>query len=154
MEVELGKNYSLNELVEAFGPEWRQVLGLHRIPIVKNKPEIFSFDDFNDKDKEIYLKILSCVTEHNNEPISVYAYGSRITGTWKTREEAEQMSVKYGLKRVKYSDYDFVTDAKVLPPNSDISQCVGEGVVVDGFKVANLDDTSKLFSRKVLVYRK
>jgi hypothetical protein len=114
--LEQYKNYKIAELYNIFGVDWRYKLGLCEVPKVFNKPIITEFNNFNNDTKLKYIKIAKCIKQANHkENIKVWATGSRIHGCWKTDEEAELSAKKYNHLKPKYSDYDFITDAKVIP---------------------------------------
>jgi len=133
--IEKHRNYTIRELKELFGPNWREALGIPYQPVIQNKPIINFFEEFDDETKEIYLTIYNLIKSKNiNRNINVWATGSRVKGTWKTKEEAEEYAVTYKC-RVKYSDYDYHTDALVRPTkqefeeilNVSVDQAGGEG---------------------------
>lgn len=132
--INLKQNYNIQELAELYGSFWAQDLGLYSMPKKKNKSEIFTFEDFDKQTQEIYKKIYFFIIEKNlNSSINMWAIGSRILGTWRTREESNQLAEDYKLKKVKYSDYDFLTDASYLPSNKEIELFIGDNdVKVDG----------------------
>ena len=116
MELELHKTYTASELYNIYGYDWANILQLSSIPKVFNKPVINTFNDFDEDTKQKYILIAKAIKEANpNTEINVWAAGSRIYGSWKTKEEAEERAKKYNKSKPKYSDYDFITDAKVLP---------------------------------------
>jgi hypothetical protein len=88
------------------------------ILFVNNKPIINSFSEFDTQTKNIYLQIYSVLSAYNTEPFQLYATGSRINGTWKTNQEVDDFAANHG-GIAKYSDYDFVTTAKIIPPYSE-----------------------------------
>lgn len=133
--IEKHRNYTVRELKELFGPNWREALGIPYQPVIQNHPVINSFEEFDDETKEIYLTIYNLIKSKNpTRNINVWATGSRVKGTWKTKEEAEEYAVTYKC-RVKYSDYDYHTDALVRPTkqefqealNVPVDQAGGEG---------------------------
>jgi len=133
--IQKHRNYTVAELKQMFGPNWRDELGIPRQPVIQNHPIINSFGEFDDETKEIYLTIYNLIKSKNiNRNINVWATGSRVKGTWKTKEEAEEYAVTYKC-RVKYSDYDYHTDALVKPTkqefqevlNVPVDQAGGEG---------------------------
>lgn len=150
MVIELKVNYSVNDLAGMYGDLWAQHLGLCPVPKEKNKPEIFVFDDFDHSTQQVYKKILCFLLNKNaNKDFNVWAVGSRISGTWKTREEAEYLCNKYNIKNIKYSDYDFLTDAEFLPSNAEIKKYINEEyVAVDGLKYSEIPNI-----RKVLIIK-
>ena len=114
--IEKHKNYTTAELYDMFGVDWQFKLGLKSIPKIFNKPIITNFEDFDEDTKIKYIEVAKCIKKENlNENIQVWATGSRIHGCWKTDEEAEQLAKEYNHTKPKYSDYDFITDAKVTP---------------------------------------
>jgi hypothetical protein len=115
-EIVKHKNYTPAELYNMFGVDWRFKLGLKSIPKIFNKPVISKFEDFDEDTKTKYIEVAKCIKQANpNESVQVWATGSRIHGCWRTDEEAEQLAKEYNHKRPKYSDYDFITDAKIIP---------------------------------------
>lgn len=146
--INLKKNYSISELTEIYGPLWAQHLGLYSVPKNKNKKEIFVFEDFDTITKSIYKKIFYYIFNKNScKKINMWAVGSRVLGTWKTKEEAEELSKIYNLKKIKYSDYDFITDAELLPSNKEIQDYLYEyDLLVDGIKLSVIPN-----ARKVLI---
>lgn len=116
MVLELHKNYAVSELYNLFGSDWANILMLKSIPKVFNKPVINTFNDFDEDTKQKYILIAKTIKEANpNTEIDVWATGSRIDGSWKTKEEAEERAKEYNRLKPKYSDYDFITDAEVIP---------------------------------------
>lgn len=116
MILELHKNYTVSELYNIFGSDWANILQLGSIPKVFNKPIINTFNDFDEDTKQKYILVAKAIKEANpNTEINVWATGSRIDGSWKTKEEAEERAKEYNKPKPKYSDYDFITDAPVIP---------------------------------------
>jgi hypothetical protein len=147
--MEIGKNYTEKELFDIYGPFWMKKLNLSKIPVIKNKKEVFNFQDFEEESKEVYIKIKTYIEQYNqNQNINLWAIGSRVIGSWKTRAEAEQLAKDYNTKKIKYSDYDFLTDAEFLPSNKNIEKFLGENILVDGRKVENIE---KIFWRAILI---
>lgn len=157
MIMEIGKNYTEKELFDIYGSSWRKKLNLSTIPIIKNKKEVFNFQDFEEKSKEVYVKIKTFIENHNpNQKINLWATGSRVLGYWRTREEAEQLAKDYNVKKIKYSDYDFLTDAIFLPANKDIENFLGDNTLVDGHRLKDREayacwSNEKIFWRAVLI---
>lgn len=116
MGIELHKNYSVSELYNMYGSDWANILKLKAIPKVFNKSVINSFKDFTESTKQKYILIAKTIKEANsNIEIDVWATGSRIDGSWKTKEESEEQAKEYNRPIPKYSDYDFITDAEIVP---------------------------------------
>jgi hypothetical protein len=122
----IGKNYSIKELEELYLQNWRRYIpGAIYKPLdlekylkdkkVDKKP-IKNFEDFDPETKKIYYQIKQIILEHNKHQtdIIVWATGSRIYGTWRTKEE-EDIIATYNKKKPKYSDYDYCTNAKNIP---------------------------------------
>ena len=107
---------TLTELKLHYGNTYTNKLTGHlsNILFVSNKPVINSFSEFDPQTKNIYLQIYSVLSAHNTEPFQVYATGSRVNGTWKTNQEVDEFAAAHG-GIAKYSDYDFVTTAKIIP---------------------------------------
>lgn len=125
--IEKGKNYKPQDLEKIIGPDWLIKLGLASIPYPE-KPVINNYNEFDQETKNIYLKIYNLLKEKNpDQDFNVWASGSRVRGHWRTKEEANTLSIQYNTK-VKYSDYDFCTDAKNIPPNNIISEIIGEKI--------------------------
>ena len=95
------KNYSVKELKELLGNDWQTKVGLLKNPVLKNKPIIYHVDDFDLETKTIYFNILSILKEYNTDKFNFWATGSRVKGNWKTKEESEEIALKYNTK-VKY----------------------------------------------------
>ena len=115
-DLELHKTYKVSELYNMFGSDWANILNLDSIPKVFNKPIINTFDDFDEDTKQKYILIAKAIKEANSEiDINVWATGSRIDGSWKTRKEAEELAKEFNKLKPKYSDYDFITDAETIP---------------------------------------
>ena len=114
--IEKGRKYTAKELQDILGVDWRKELGMVGVPFAKNKPIINTFDEFDDDTKAIYAGIYNIVKELNpNIEFRVWATGSRVKGYWRTDEEAEQLAKQYDVHWVKYSDYDYITDAPKKP---------------------------------------
>jgi len=125
--VEKHKNYTAKELEELLGENWREQLGLNSIPKnIYSKPIIYSFNEFDKETKDIYSKIAQLIKLKNpNQNVKIWAIGSRVKGNWRTIEETKEMKKIYGENRVKYSDYDISTDAKILPTTQDFLNQLG-----------------------------
>ena len=123
--IQKHRNYTVAELKSLLGDNWREQLGLIQVPIICNKPIINTFADFDDDTKQIYINIYNAIKAKNpNKDIQVWATGSRIKGTWRTSEEAEQLAQQYN-KKVKYSDYDCFTDAPNKPSEQELTLQIG-----------------------------
>jgi len=109
------RGYRPSELFEIYGPDWARKLNLHLPPKNYNKKIITNFYDFDEDTKNKYILIAKELKRHNYEDFDIWAVGSRIHGYWKTKEEAELLAQQYNLPRPKYSDYDFYTNAKIVP---------------------------------------
>ena len=126
--IEKNKNYTVSDLKKLFGSNWRDHLDIPRQPVIQNKPIINFFNEFNDETKNIYLKIKNIIKEKNkNIDINVWATGSRVKGTWKTKQEAEDYAITYNC-RVKYSDYDYYTNATILPSNKEFKELLNVSI--------------------------
>lgn len=128
--LEKNRRYTVRELKELFGDNWEEKVGIKQIPkFLIPKTKINSFDEFDKETKQIYIKIYNIIKEKNpNQNFNVWATGSRVKGEWKTKEESDEISIKYNIKP-KYSDYDYVSDAKIIPTKQ---QFLNElGVTVD-----------------------
>ena len=135
--IEKNKKYTVKELKELLGDDWLNKLGVVRVPKPKNKPVITNFSEFDNETKQVYLGIYN-ILKDKNDNFKMWATGSRVKGNWRTKEESDEMVIKYGLKHVKYSDYDFHTDAKNLPNIQDISDMLKVKVDLCGFEGDNL----------------
>ena len=131
--IEKNKNYTAKELKQLLGDDWSNKIGVIRIPKLKNKPIINNFSEFDDETKDVYLGIYN-ILRKNNDNFKMWATGSRVKGNWRTKEESDEMAIKYGLQNIKYSDYDFYTDAKNLPNIKDISDILKVKVDLCGFE--------------------
>ena len=125
--IEKNKNYTIKELIDVFGKDWMSEANVKSPPILKNKPIINKFIDFEEETRNIYIKISNLIKEKNNKEVSVWASGSRVKGTWRTREESEARARTYNIK-IKYSDYDFYTDANSIPTKEEFLSLVGVAV--------------------------
>ena len=111
----IGKPYSVAQVKAIMGDDFfekRQRSGR----AVATKPRIRSFAEFDPETKEIYLKIYEEVKKMNPgyPRVRVWATGSRITGTWRTKEESDALAEARNVKP-KYSDYDYFTDMPRFP---------------------------------------
>ena len=92
------------------------------------KPKITQFSDMDAETQNIYLQIKQHIQQLNpGKDVQVWASGSRVKGTWKTREESDAHAQKYNVKP-KYSDYDFLTDAPNKGDLKTLSEHVGVSV--------------------------
>jgi hypothetical protein len=121
-KLEKHKNYILKELRE-LPPEYTEAKELianfnsrYALKTIR-KPIIDSFEDFDDNTKFIYKTIAIKIKEANpdQENLYVIASGSRVNGKWRSDEETENIAKEYNIKKPKYSDYDFITNAKNIP---------------------------------------
>lgn len=129
--IENGKNYKPADLKKIFGENWRYKLGLINV-IYPQKPKISNFFEFDEETQSVYIKIYNILKEKNpDQNFDVWATGSRVKGYWRTKEEAEQIALKYN-KKIKYSDYDFCTNAKNIPDINVLSSIIGEKVDISG----------------------
>jgi len=122
--LKVGKAYSAKEVRKLIGEEaWINQISL---PFnFSEKPKANSFKELEEETKQIYLQIRAHLQALNpDQEVQVWATGSRIKGTWKTIEEAEQYAALYDLKP-KYSDYDFKTNAKVVEGLQELSEKLG-----------------------------
>lgn len=118
MFFEINKIYTFKEIFElskTFSDIKKQI-NLHNIKITKKK-KIDSFEDFDLETQNIYLNIAQeiKINNINQNDLFVGATGSRIKGNWKTKEESEQIAKNLNSNNIKYSDYDFTTNAKNIP---------------------------------------
>ena len=90
-----------------------------------NKPKITKFEEFDDQTKNIYLTIASELKKLNlDQNFKLTATGSRVTGKWRKDDEADELAAKFNIK-VKYSDYDFITDATNTPDLQQLASKLG-----------------------------
>lgn len=123
--IQIGKNYTAEELRLIFGENWLDVLNLRIKNNVSQKSMIASFNDFDQNTKQTYISIHNYIQSLNPEYIiSVWATGSRIKGTWKTNKEAEDFAI-INNRAVKYSDYDFITNAPKVPTKEELFLATG-----------------------------
>jgi len=101
----------------------KQILNIHDVKISR-KDKICKFEDFDQETKYIYLFIANQIKKlnSNQKDLFVIAIGSRIKGNWKTKKESEDIAKKLNTKNIKYSDYDFSTNAKNIPDLKIISK--------------------------------
>jgi hypothetical protein len=116
--MELNKNYSLDEIKELAetDEEAKQFMNSFYAGIELSKiqkPIIESFDSFDENTKNIYLSIAKEIKDlnPNQEDLKVLATGSRVKGKWRSEEESNVIKEKYNLSKIKYSDYDIMTNA-------------------------------------------
>ena len=103
------------------------ILKLNSVPLLQ-KPIINSFSDFDNETKRIYTLIYNYILELNyDQNFEVYATGSRVQGSWKTIDEAKQLSEQYN-RYVKPSDYDFWTTALKIPTKQQFFDKIGVDV--------------------------
>lgn len=125
--IERGKNYTAAELKAMLGDDWQQKAGIFTMRVVQNKPVIHTFEDFDQDTKQIYATIKSMIHQKNpGKEIKVWASGSRVKGTWRTKEETEAGQIK------KYSDYDYCTDAQFIPNKEEFKQVLNVPVDLAG----------------------
>lgn len=122
--------FTAQELQAIHGDNWRKILGLVSRPIVRDKPVVKNFSDFSDDTQQIYLKIARAIKTATDKPFQLWAIGSRIKGTWRTKEEEEKIAADNNLK-IKYSDYDYTTTGP-LPTQQQFEQVGLFGVKLHG----------------------
>jgi hypothetical protein len=120
--LEKNKNYTFKELKDMENESIEVKNFLNQIESAKelkkkNKTEISKFEDFDQNTRSIYLSIAQEIKKINldQDDLYVIASGSRVNGKWKTEQESESIAKKYNLNKIKYSDYDFITNAKNIP---------------------------------------
>lgn len=125
--MQTGKTYTARQAKQLLGAEYFKKF--YRPFEYALKPKIAHFHEMSEHDQGIYRQIklhIQCCNP--GKDIKVWATGSRVKGTWKTKEESDRHAEKYGIQP-KYSDYDFVTDA---PTIGNLQQlCEQLGVKVD-----------------------
>lgn len=118
MILQKNKIYSFKELLQLSkkNTEIKKILNLHNVKI-SHKEKIYTFEDFDKETKNIYIFIANEIKKLNlnQENLFVCAVGSRIHGHWKTKEESEAIAKNLNSIKIKYSDYDFITNAKNMP---------------------------------------
>lgn len=128
-KLEKFKNYTLKELLD-LPPEYEEAKELIRNCYAQwylktlNKPIIKNFQDFDNHAKHIYSSIAKAIKELNKDQENLYviASGSRVNGKWRSDDETEEICKKYNIKKPKYSDYDFITNAKYMPDLIELAQ--------------------------------
>jgi hypothetical protein len=114
MIFEKNKTYKVKELKKILSKEEFEKIFLPKTIKITPKPKIEKFEDFDENVKNIYLELKKHLIKLNpKQEISIWATGSRVKGTWKTKEESEKIAKDFN-KNPKYSDYDFITDAKIV----------------------------------------
>lgn len=128
--IEIGKNYTLRELIEMKDQSPEAQAFVNSLEAIKkskkyNKPKITKFEEFDDQTKNIYLTIASELKKLNlDQNFKLTATGSRVTGKWRKDDEADELAAKFNIK-VKYSDYDFITDATNTPDLQQLASKLG-----------------------------
>lgn len=109
------KNLTKEELDKIF-PKWKEELNSNASSLYELKKVIKSFNDFDKETKKIYSRIAEFLKMKNptQKNLSIWAVGSRVTGRWRTKEEAEKWA-KLTNTEVRYSDYDYITNAMIAP---------------------------------------
>ncbi|HPP18717.1 MAG TPA: hypothetical protein P5513_07165 [Candidatus Diapherotrites archaeon] len=86
-----------------------EFMKLHNITVDRVKqryPLAFSKEEMQPKFVEAYQKLADFLGE------KIYCTGSVLRGYWRTKEEEDEIAVKYDTKP-KYSDFDFWLDRKI-----------------------------------------
>ena len=116
------KNYSFQELVELSSQSKESASLINHILYSKKfkkitKPIIKTYQDFDENTRVVYSTIAQRIRELNPDQADLYviASGSRVNGKWRSDDETEEICKKYNIKKPKYSDYDFITDAINIP---------------------------------------
>jgi hypothetical protein len=124
---------TIQEYRELHGSSYMHNLTSYLIAPVYNKPVINNFSEFDQETKKIYLQIYAVLSAYNPEGFELYATGSRINGSWRTKEESEALSQKYNIP-ISYSDYDFSVVAKNFPPFEEFINNVEGQVDIKGWE--------------------
>ena len=108
------KLYTLAEIVELNPPGFRQYLPPPP-RYATARPPVADRREFSEHDAAVFAAIVKEISRANPTQVSLkaWAIGSRIDGRWRTREESEELAQE-GY-RLKYSDYDVATNARVMP---------------------------------------
>ena len=116
------KNYSFQELVELSSQSKESASLINHILYSKKfkkitKPIIKTYQDFDENTRVVYSTIAQRIRELNPDQPDLYviASGSRVNGKWRSDEETEQICEKFNIKKIKYSDYDFISNCKFIP---------------------------------------
>lgn len=116
--MNINQNYSFHELKQLAEIDEEAKLFMNSFYAnqeMKNiqKPIIELFDQFDDNNKNIFLSIAQEIKKLNpdQQDLKVLATGSRISGKWRNEEECNLIKQKYNLSKIKYSDYDIMTNA-------------------------------------------
>lgn len=125
--IKIGKPYSVAEIKALLGDDY--FIKQQKYRVIPKKPVISDFSELSEYDKNVYRTIRDEIVRcnRNRQHVKVYATGSRVTGTWKTKEEAEALAADT-KQPVKYSDYDYWTDAPVKPNALRFQDITGEQV--------------------------
>lgn len=107
------------EMAALHGPDWLVKLGVSPSKRVLPEPKarINAFEEFPEDAQDAYITLFEALKNSNpTDTVELHATGSRINGHWRTRAEAEAIANSYTPpRRVKYSDFDFVTNATTMP---------------------------------------
>ena len=116
------KNYSFQELVELSSQSKESASLINHILYSKEfkkitKPIIKTYQDFDENTRVVYSTIAQRIRELNPDQPDLYviASGSRVNGKWRSDEETEQICEKFNIKKIKYSDYDFISNCEFIP---------------------------------------
>jgi hypothetical protein len=112
----LGVSYTRAEVIEMYGEQF-----VTPFPPRPSKPCVEDAAQFDENHQQTYATIAAKIQELNQDPIQVWACGSRVKGYWWTPEEDP---------RKRGSDWDIWTNAKTLPDKQEISKDL-PGVRVD-----------------------
>lgn len=121
--IQIGKNYTVQEIKDLMGADYFKKF--YRPFDYAPKPKITAFNDMDAETQKIYLQIKNYIQQLNpDKQVQVWASGSRVKGTWKTKEESDAFAALYNCKP-KYSDYDFLTDAPNQGNLKELSERIG-----------------------------
>ena len=116
------KNYSFQELVELSSQSKESASLINHILYSKEfkkitKPIIKTYQDFDENTRVVYSTIAQRIRELNPDQPDLYviASGSRVNGKWRSDEETEEICEKFNIKKIKYSDYDFISNCEFIP---------------------------------------
>ena len=127
MKIELHTNYTIDQLL-ALRTESGHV-PLPKAVITAKKP-IRRYGHFDSEHRQTYRAIHEAIAMANpGERFDLFAFGSRVSGRWRTDEESEGITPE-GV-RAKYSDWDVISTAPNRPTDEHLAAVGLESLRLD-----------------------
>lgn len=109
-------SYTIDDLKDILGDNYMSALTRPESDIpTPDKPPVYSYNDLDDSSKLVYSGLYNLLSSLNTENFLLFAVGSRVSGKWRSSQEAQDLNSQFQTDEVQTSPYEYWSTAKLLP---------------------------------------